>query len=94
MPASSLPLLAYTLVPPPPACRPSLALCEAGTSKPCFQDQQEWDNENTMSFRELPMGSNAKMLTRCEPKWREAAALEPGCPGFHSCLSYCVTSGK
>ena len=38
MPASSLPLLAYTLVPPPPACRPSLALCEAGTSKPCFQD--------------------------------------------------------
>lgn len=38
MPASSLPLLAYTLVPPPPACWPSLALCEAGTSKPCFQD--------------------------------------------------------
>lgn len=59
-----------------------------------FIYQQEWDNENTMSFRELPMGSNAKMLTRCEPKWREAAALEPGCPGFHSCLSYCVTSGK
>lgn len=38
MPAYSLPLLAYTLVPPFPACRPSLALCEAGTSKPRFQD--------------------------------------------------------
>ena len=38
MPASSLPLLAYTLVPPSSACWPSLALCEAGTSKPRFQD--------------------------------------------------------